>query len=621
MSPVDDASSTEPGFSELLEYLRRTRGFDFTGYKPSTLMSRIRKRMQMVGIDDFSEYQDHLEVRPEEFADLFNFMLINVTSFFRDPTIWRYVADAVVPAMAVLAAQRQVRIWSAGCASGEEAYTMAMLLAEGLGREVFARSVKIYGTDVDDEALADARAATYPKAKIEILPEGFAEKYFEPVDRDRRVVFDKELRRAVIFGRHNIVADAPISRIDLLACRNTLMYLNAETQAQVLNNFHFALNDEGFLVLGKAEMLFTKSRSFAAVDLKRRVFRKLPGQEDRARLWLTPGLDHHAGGTLDAMAQSLAFEASPLAQLILDPQGLLVGANLRARNMLGIGVEDVGRSIHELERACRPVDLVAPLERVISQRASVRISDVLFEGGPPQITHISVDLVPLMDARAHVSGILASYSDVSRLRKMEEDLYATSQELETALEELQSTNVELETTNQELQSTNEELETTNQELQSTNEELEMMNEELESTNDELQAVNDDAGRRSTDLDASQVFLESVLSGLSSAVVVIDAQHVITMWNRAAEDLWGLRAAEVIGEGLDNLDIGLPLGDLMPSVTRVLSGESPREQVTLPATNRRGRPITAAVSIAPLGTSAAVVGAVLLMDGQARAETP
>jgi two-component system CheB/CheR fusion protein len=607
---------TEPGFVELLEYLRRTRGFDFTGYKPSSLMSRIHKRMQMLGIDGFAEYQDHLEVHPEEFGDLFNYMLINVTSFFRDPTIWKYVAEAVVPVVAERAEQRPIRIWSAGCASGEEAYTMAMLLAEGLGRDTFARNVKIYATDVDEEALADARAATYPRAKIDALPEGFAEKYFEPAGSDRRVVFDKELRRSVIFGRHNLVADAPISRIDLLACRNTLMYLNAETQAQVLNNFHFALNEDGFLVLGKAEMLFTKEKSFVAVDLKRRVFRKLPGEEDHARLWLTPSLDHHSGGTLDAMVDSLAFDASPVAQIILDTEGLLVGANLRAREMFHIRGTDIGRTIHEIEPAHRPVDLVAPLQQVISQRASVQISDVFFAGGPPQITHISVDLAPLMDNRAHVSGILISYSDVSRLKKMEEDLHATSQELETALEELQSTNVELETTNQELQSTNEELETTNQELQSTNEELEMMNEELESTNDELQAVNDEARRRSGELDEAHLFLQSVLSGLSSGVVVIDSGCTVTMWNREAEELWGLRAGEASGQALEHLDIGLPLEGLMPRVRRVLSGESSREQVTLEATNRRGKPITCVVSVGPLGTTDAVLGAILAMEEQA-----
>jgi two-component system CheB/CheR fusion protein len=256
----------EPGFHELLEYLRSSRGFDFTGYKPSTLISRIQKRMHMVRIHGFAEYQDHLEVHPEEFGQLFNFMLINVTSFFRDPQIWKYVAEEVVPAIAERAEHRLVRIWSAGCASGEEAYTMAMLLAERLGREAFLENVKIYATDVDEEALAEARAAVYARPKMEGVPEDLGARYFEQVGGGQRFVFDKDLRRSVIFGRHNLVADAPISRIDLLVCRNTLMYLNAETQAQVLNNLHFALNDDGYLLLGKAEMLFTKQKSFVAVN-------------------------------------------------------------------------------------------------------------------------------------------------------------------------------------------------------------------------------------------------------------------------------------------------------------------------------------------------------------------
>jgi two-component system CheB/CheR fusion protein len=604
----------EPAFHQLLEYLRTTRGFDFTGYKPSSLMSRIRKRMHALRIEGFAQYQDHLEVHPEEFGELFNFMLINVTSFFRDPQIWSYVAEEVVPAIAERAKERQVRIWSAGCASGEEAYTMAMLLAERLGRDAFVDNVKIYATDVDEEALAEARAATYPRAKMEGIPEGFGVRYFEPVGGGHQFVFDKELRRSVIFGRHNLVADAPISRIDLLACRNTLMYLNAETQAQVLNNFHFALNDDGYLLLGRAEMLFTKDKSFAAVDLKRRVFRKVPGDDARARLWLTPSVDH-GGARLGAMADSLLFDATPLAQLILNPGGILVGANPQARGMFHIQPADIGRSIHELEPAYRPVDLVLPLQQVINQRASVHVSDVFVAGGPPQITHISVDLAPLVDDRVTVIGILISYTDVSRLKKVEEDLQSISQELETALEELQSTNEELETTNEELQSTNEELETTNEELQSTNEELEMMNEELESTNDELQGVNEEARQRAGELDEAHLFLQSVMSGLGSAVVVIDTDCRITMWSRAAEEMWGLRSAEARGEALERLDIGLPVEELMPSVRRVLGRESPREQATLQATNRRGKGIRCAVSVGPLGSDHRVLGAILLMEVQ------
>jgi two-component system CheB/CheR fusion protein len=604
----------EPGFLQLLEYLRSTRGFDFTGYKPSSLMSRIGKRMHMLRIDGFAEYQDYLEVHPEEFGELFNFMLINVTSFFRDPQIWQYVAEGVMPALAERAQKRQVRIWSAGCASGEEAYTMAMLLAERLGRDAFVDNVKIYATDIDEEALAEARAATYAGAKMEGIPENLGARYFEPVGAGHRFVFDKELRRSIIFGRHNLVSDAPISRIDLLACRNTLMYLNAETQAQVLNNFHFALNDDGYLLLGKAEMLFTKEKSFAAVDLKRRVFRKVPGADARARLWLTPPADL-AGAALGTMAGSLIFEATPLAQLLLNPEGIVVGANQQARSLLRIQPADIGRSIHDLEPAYRPLDLVLPLQQVVSQRASIHISDVFFAGGAPNVTHISVDLGPLVDGHANLTGILVSYADVSRLKKVEEDLQATSQELETALEELQSTNEELETTNQELQSTNEELETTNQELQSTNEELEMMNEELESTNDELQAVNDEARRRAAALDESRVFLQSVLGGLGSAVIVIDTDHRVTMWSRAAEEMWGLRSAEASGKSLEGLDIGLPIRELMPSVRRVLAGESGREQATLDATNRRGRSIVCAVSAGPLASDGRVMGAILLIEEQ------
>ena len=463
---------------------------------------------------------------------------------------------------------------------------MAMLLAEQLGKGAFIDNVKIYATDVDEAALAEARTAVYAGARMEGIPENLGARYFEPVGTGHRFVFDKDLRRSVIFGRHNLVGDAPISRIDLLACRNTLMYLNAETQAQVLNNFHFALNDDAYLLLGKAEMLFTKEKTFAAVDLKRRVFRKVPGDDTRARLWLTPSADL-AGAALGAMAGSLIFDATPLAQLILNPDGIVVGANQQARSLLRIQPADIGRSIHDLDPAYRPLDLVLPLQQVVSQRASVRISDVFFAGGPPHVSHISVDLTPLVDSRANVTGILVSYADVSRLKKVEEELHTTSQELETALEELQSTN----------------------------EELEMMNEELESTNDELQAVNEEARRRAASVDEAHVFLQSVLSGLGSAVIVLDADRKVSLWSRVAEEMWGLRSAEASGEPLESLDIGLPVGEFMPSICRVLGGESGREQATLKATNRRGRSIVCAVSASPLARDARVVGAILLIEEQ------
>lgn len=283
MDSTMNESNQDQEFEALLEYLRQRRGFDFTGYKRTSLRRRVSKRMNMVGIENFRDYLDYLEVHPDEFTNLFNTILINVTAFFRDASAWDYLAQEVIPRIVEgRAADEPIRVWSAGCASGEEAYTLAILLAEALGPEQFRHQVEIYATDVDEEALAQARQASYSPKALEPLPVELRARYFEALEN--RYVFRPDLRRAVTFGRHDLVQDAPISCLDLLVCRNTLMYFNAETQGRILGRFHPALNDNGFLFLGRAEMLLTRTNLFTPVDLKHRIFIRVPRVNLRDRL-------------------------------------------------------------------------------------------------------------------------------------------------------------------------------------------------------------------------------------------------------------------------------------------------------------------------------------------------
>ncbi len=270
-------------FEALLNYLKQSRGFDFTGYKRPSLMRLTKKRMQRVGIDSFNDYQDYLEANSLEVNQLFNALLLNVTTFFRDPPAWEYIAKEVVPRILEAKPNNElIRVWSAGCASGEEAYTIAIILAEALGEEEFRRRVKIYATDLDEEAVAHGRLAAYSSRELRHVPDELINNYF---DQSKTVcTFRSDLRRGVIFGRHNLVQDPPISRLDLLICRNTLMYFNAETQARVLARFHFALNDTGFLFVGEAEMLLTYTNLFTPFKLKYRIFAKLSKGKLRDRL-------------------------------------------------------------------------------------------------------------------------------------------------------------------------------------------------------------------------------------------------------------------------------------------------------------------------------------------------
>src|SRR5262245_38647732 len=595
----------------LLDHLRDSRGFDFTGYKRASLTRRITKRMQMVGVDSYTAYRDLLEAQPEEFAALFDTILINVTSFFRDRELWDYVASTVIPR--VLEGKDDdatIRIWSAGCASGEEAYSLAILLCDAIGEERFRNQVKIYGTDADNGALTIARHARYPSRAVEgvVSPDQIA-RYFERVDAD--YVFRSDLRRSVIFGRHDLVMDPPISRVDLLSCRNTLMYFNAETQRRVLGNFHFALAHDGYLLLGKSEALVTRTNLFRIDDLKRHVFQRDGVQRPRRTPVPPPA---RAIPTSSDRLLGSSFDASPLAQLIVAADGRLVHANRQARTLFGIGLSQIGRPLKDLEVSYRPVELRSRLDEVLGGRRAVMISDTEHTLPGGGLEYFDVQLLPLGPDGGVAAGISVVFTPTGRFKRLREEAERFQRELETTYEELQSPTEALETTNEELQSTNEELETTNEELHSTNEELETMNEELQSTNEELEAMNDELRERSVELNELSSFLQIVLGSLSSAVVVRNAHMAVQNWNRQAEELWGLRADEVELTHFLNLDIGIQVDALGPAIRACLSGNSEIEQRQLDAVDRRGRSFQCQVTIKPLQPKAErPEGVIIIMD--------
>jgi two-component system, chemotaxis family, CheB/CheR fusion protein len=606
----------EREFDALLEYLKRTRGFDFNAYKRPSLMRRVQKRMATVSIDGFANYTDYLEVHPEEFAQLFNVILINVTAFFRDEPAWDYLREAVIPHVVDHNASH-VRVWSAGCASGEETYSIAMLLAEAMGRDEFRDRVKIYATDVDDHALNQARAASYNEKQMVQVPKPLVDKYFA-IEGDR-FVFDKDLRRSVIFGRHDLIQDAPISRVNILVCRNALMYFNTEAQSRILARFHFALGDGGVLFLGKAEMLLTHAQLFTPIDLRRRIFRKVAKDSWRERMAIMTQASAENGFEEVGQAPNLyppALDASPNAQFVVDGNGMLAVFNERARSLFNLAPTDLGRPLHELELSYRPLELRSLISQVLEQRRTVVLRDIHWESQGRETRHFDVHVTPLGNGNSRLLGVSVSFVDVSRIQELQQQLTRSKQDLETAYEELQSTNEELETTNEELQSTVEELETTNEELQSTNEELETMNEELQSSNEELQTMNEELRDRSEDLNRANGFLESILTGVRSGVVVLDRELHVIAWNYRAEDLWGLRSDEVRGQNFLNLDIGLPTGELRPGIKTAMShdGGSEYSEVVLSATNRRGKAIRCKVMATPLlGLGREVRGVILMME--------
>jgi two-component system CheB/CheR fusion protein len=605
--------NTNPEFEALLEYIKRSRGFDFTGYKRSSLMRRVLKRMQSVSIEGYRNYLDYLEVHPQEFIQLFNTLLINVTSFFRDRPAWDYLTEELIPLLTVYKdSYHPIRVWSAGCASGEEAYTLAIILCETLGIDQFRERVKIYATDIDEEALVQARLAVYPIKALEGISPELIAKYFDSTDQ--HYSFRKDLRRSLIFGRHNLTSDAPISRIDLLVCRNTLMYFNAETQTKILARFHFALNDGGFLFLGKAEMLLTHTNTFIPVDLKRRVFTKV-GQVDRRDRLLTMAPNSHAEIhhlTNQVHIREAAFDNGSQAQIVIDISGFVILANEQARRVFNLTTRDLGRPLQDLEISYRPVELRSYIEQAYAERRSIDVVDIEWLTPANEIIYLDVVVVPLIERNGDLLGVTVSFINVTRSKRLQEELQQASQELEMAYEELQSTNEELETTNEELQSSNEELETTNEELQSSNEELETMNEELQSSNEELETLNNEMHRRSEELNQLNTFLEAILTSLRGAVIVLNRDMHIQIWNSMAEDLWGLRSNEVQGQHFLNLDIGLPSEQLRQIFRTCLAGESKYQEIKLDTINRRGKTLQCQITCTPLMSRDKEIGGVILV---------
>jgi two-component system CheB/CheR fusion protein len=391
------------------------------------------------------------------------------------------------------------------------------------------------------------------------------------------------------------------------------MYFNAEMQDHILARFHFALNDSGYLFLGKAEMLLTHTNLFTPIDLKHRVFAKSTniGLRDRLRVLHHIGEEEAANRlTRQLRVRDLSFNISPFPQLVVDTEGNVALANEQACVALNIHADHIGQPFRDLDISYRPMELRGPLEQAFSTRKAVRVPNVAWPPSGGAARQFEVEIVPLMEDERTVLGASLSFRDVSETIKLQQDLEHSKQELQTAYEELQSTNEELETTNEELQSTVEELETTNEELQSTNEELETMNEELQSTNEELHTVNAELRDRTEELEQSSIFQESILAGLESGVVVLDKDLTVTLWNHQIANLWGVGPDEAKGKSLLNLDTGLPVASLVDPI-RIAMSTGKHETIALDCINRRGKPIVCRVTCSPLRDRASNVHGVLL----------
>ena len=606
------------GLESLLQALAEERGLDLRGYKRTTLARRIARRMTQVKLDDYQRYLEFIRKRPEEINQLLNTILINVTRFFRDPPAWDILRQQVLPRLTSHRGKPDsFRVWCAGCATGEEAYSVAILLAEHFGNELREHDVKIYATDQDEAALTTARHAEYPAEKVASIPASWRQKYFRGDDNTVRV--ERAIRKMVIFGHSNLVEDAPISHVRLLVCRNVLIYFDTAAQQQILKRLEYALDPGGVLFLGSTESQLRRNNTFAPLNAKWRIFQRT-GQsvaEPPHRRYEEETLRGLAGNelaVLRAYHESLLDSLEP-GILIMDMRDAIISENASVARLWGTKEKLAGRLLPQSELARRCPELPKYLER---SRAGPKPETVRFEFAPARDRLLSVTVKPILsqDQAGQVGTLLYSEDITSR-----EGMQGTVDQLQSTTEELQSANEELETTNEELQSTNEELETTNEELQSSNEELETTNEELQSLNEELETTNEEMAERSRQLDIVSERYFAMLELIPSPVLLVDKNHRVYVYNSAAKKLLGFAAPSSEGIELNELPIGAASVKLLArSYGEVAAGKRPVTLRNRRLETNRGA-LVANIHITPLSKRSLEHGVMLLFEvapGQADA---
>jgi two-component system CheB/CheR fusion protein len=550
----------ELSLKELIQIVADERGLNLRGYKQSTLDRRLRRRMFQLNIGSVSEYAEKIRSDEQEANELLNTVLINVTEFFRDRQAWDVLHHDVLPKiLRSLRPGDSFRAWSAGCASGEEPYSLAILVADILGARLGEFDVKIYATDIDDEALATARRGEYALDHLNRVRQGWRERYFNGTDSLR---INRDIRRLVIFGRSNLMSDAPISHCNVVICRNALIYFDTDAQRQILKRLHYALEPNGILFLGKAESKLTESKLFRPIDPRWRIFQRITeGREaaplqEYARLE-TPMADdpkNEQQVRLLQLQQRYLMDTLKAGVLILDNRDVVITHNEPAVSIWGLPGQRLStKKLHNTELVFRCPELPGRLETSKTENADDLTFScrVRLDSGDRTI---QVVLKPMVGDSGDRDGTVIYVEDVTAHEKLQN----TVEQLEATGEELQSANEELETTNEELQSTNEELETTNEELQSTNEELETTNEELQSLNEELENMNEELERRTHELNDLTARYSETLRGMPWPVLLIDRQERIQLWNAAAQRLFGVGATSVVGVNVDQLPISAEL---------------------------------------------------------------
>ena len=599
-------AAASASLTRIADILRNKTGNDFHGYKQNTFLRRVQRRMQVVQIEDIAAYVDFLRNDKDEAQNLFNDLLIGVTEFFRDKREFEVLETQVIPSIFEgKSSGQQVRVWVLGCATGEEAYSIAILLREHMASLDSAPQVQIFATDIDGRALAAARVGRY-RTSIEhdMTPERLARWFVREGDTYCVV---KELREMCIFSQHNVVKDAPFSKLDLVSCRNLLIYLNSELQNRVIPLFHFALLPGRFLFLGNSENVTRHPKLFAPVDRRARIFRKLDtgtrlppefpitAGTTRPTAELPPLRNFGPDVGLERRAQRIAERYAP-AYVITDDHFHILHFSGRTGRYIeptaGTATLDLLSLVHRDLR----LELRTALSRARETNQAVQADQVsLAVNGHSVLVDITVEpiqeipdghrnfVVLFKDAPAR-GGEGAGQQVNSMVRsehveRLENDLRATRERLQATIEELESTNEELKSSNEEYQSLNEE-------LQSANEELETSREELQSVNEELTTVNGELAHRVQELTRATSDLKNFLESTQIATVFLDNDLRVMNFTPAITQLLHLVETDV-GRPISHIKARIPIEELYEDVRKVLRTlASAERELTAPDSGTR-----------------------------------
>ena len=603
---------------EVIQQLRRDGAGDFSQYKKATIQRQIARRMAILQLLDDADYLTYLKANPSESRMLRQALLVSVTAFRRDPGAWDTLGTILAGRWRERTPEEPLRIWVPGCATGEEAYTMGMLVHSALPHvDTLANSVKIFATDLDDVALDFARHGRYPVQAIAGLPREWQERYFQVRSGVAEVA--PFLREATVFAHHDVTTDPAFIKLDIVSLRNLLIYFRASLQRRVLEVMHYALRPGGLLFLGGAEGVAGMQEHFVQLSGKMRIFERMPGgpqhppERHDAPRPRTRSLRSHPpqSDTSWLVRDALVRSLSP-NMVVVDSDDRVIEIVGDTADFLTLSSGPFDDRLSSLIRHDLDVDVRAAL---VQARATSSPAQIMVSGEDRVVT---LRAVPLSTSRGEFVALSYSNDPLADVPASESDAVITStlrQELAHTREALQATIQELETSNEELQATNEEMTASSEELQAGNEELETINEELQATNEELASLNQELQVRQRELTEVNEDLENIQNSLAHAMIMVDSDLRVTRYSPLAVRIFALVEADV-GRSLAAIPGTVPTGPLVEAVSEVVA-DGERRIVEV-----RGESNAHLVHIVPYKTAKGVTrGAILSFSDVTHAAAP